>query len=467
MLPAKDLLDCSVPQLGIDVPTLHLKNCPNALSVGKRVIDDGFEFHWTSKGCWYKLPGGQRVFHVIKGYCPYLTKGGNAKIAALFKALPFLRMYMSEERAADSESDDGPIHPTLDDDSSSSDDDSDSTHPSMPDLVESTDENSESTTDRSFVGLNANLYVTTDDEDNFSDFSPESPSTNPKLSCESDSDDTEVVESPRTAAEASHDHVCTDDEDDADGGKLVPGTDHDSDADDEGDVSSDSDDEGKVSNAESLRREAKTPKHRMLHLPHNRACKHCRKAKAKRKRMVRNHKVKNKYKGKVPFGTRTTCDYWISTGALDIGWKNEVDALVTFDIGTEWLDICPTKSRTEDDTTDALIDFCGGDRKSIKYMHSDGGPEIKRSIKNLGWANSVGTPGIPQTNNVAEIGLTLRSLVYEPVLVSPGCPLTRGRSPPSTSRLLGTSQSKTETHHGCVDTKMEISKVNESSLDNS
>ena len=72
---AGNQFDVHVPQLNIDVPLLHLKQCPNALSIGHRVLDQDYEFHWTKKrGAWYTLPDGKKVYHEIIGRCPYLTK---------------------------------------------------------------------------------------------------------------------------------------------------------------------------------------------------------------------------------------------------------------------------------------------------------------------------------------------------------------------------------------------------------
>jgi RNA:NAD 2'-phosphotransferase (TPT1/KptA family) len=56
------------------VKALLLPSTPAVLSVGKRVMEEGYSFHWPNKSVpFFILPSGKRVYLVVHGYVPYIV----------------------------------------------------------------------------------------------------------------------------------------------------------------------------------------------------------------------------------------------------------------------------------------------------------------------------------------------------------------------------------------------------------
>ncbi|CAE8641625.1 unnamed protein product [Polarella glacialis] len=62
----------SVPKLNLSVRPLLLDNTPNVLSVGRRVVEDGWNFVWKSDGPCYFEKDGEIVPLVIRNFVPFL-----------------------------------------------------------------------------------------------------------------------------------------------------------------------------------------------------------------------------------------------------------------------------------------------------------------------------------------------------------------------------------------------------------
>ncbi len=81
--------------------------------------------------------------------------------------------------------------------------------------------------------------------------------------------------------------------------------------------------------------------------------------------------------------------------ALGIG--GETNMLISYDLGTESLQVEPVLDRTTETTKDALLAFTLG--QIPKRFYSDGAPEFIRAAKELGWkTHDRPKPGDPQGN---------------------------------------------------------------------
>ena len=79
--------------------------------------------------------------------------------------------------------------------------------------------------------------------------------------------------------------------------------------------------------------------------------------------------------------------------------------VVVLDRGTHWCDCFPEASKSGPDALDALNNFVGTEKTKggiCKYIYTDGSPELAWAIQQKGWCSDVSTPGMPQTNGVAE-----------------------------------------------------------------
>ena len=71
--------------------------------------------------------------------------------------------------------------------------------------------------------------------------------------------------------------------------------------------------------------------------------------------MMRMQKDMQLHKGKLPFGMKTTCDFWVSQKEYNKGMNNEMNCLVCYDLGTTWHSGYPTLTRESEETTLKLI----------------------------------------------------------------------------------------------------------------
>ena len=59
--------------LGVSVPALALDDCPNAVSLGRLVVELGYTFKWTRKTPPMLIsPRGVKTILQVKGFVPYL-----------------------------------------------------------------------------------------------------------------------------------------------------------------------------------------------------------------------------------------------------------------------------------------------------------------------------------------------------------------------------------------------------------
>ena len=111
----------------------------------------------------------------------------------------------------------------------------------------------------------------------------------------------------------------------------------------------------------------------------------------------------------ISFGEIITADHFITARISEEAMLRERHGLVILDRGTDYV-ACypvpdyiacyPVPSKTADDTERALAHFAGD--STVSLFHSDNSPELLKAVRDLGWRHSTSTPGVPQSNGVAE-----------------------------------------------------------------
>ena len=72
-----------IPELGQNIECYVLENTPPVCSVGRRCMDEGFDFHWyAGKPLYFVTPDGKRLRCKMKGRVPVIGKGSVAVPAA-------------------------------------------------------------------------------------------------------------------------------------------------------------------------------------------------------------------------------------------------------------------------------------------------------------------------------------------------------------------------------------------------
>ena len=147
----------------------------------------------------------------------------------------------------------------------------------------------------------------------------------------------------------------------------------------------------------------------MGHRTFNPYCRPCVEAKHQRRHKRKGGLVEQ---SEVPtvFGEQTTGDHLIirrkggnlsqDAGAEVAEFPKAATAAVIFDLGTKWLGCYPQATRTTEDTIKSCQDFAG--RDNIKSFYCDNAHELAAAAKRLGWPMPTSTPGVPDTNGLAE-----------------------------------------------------------------
>ena len=81
-------------------------------------------------------------------------------------------------------------------------------------------------------------------------------------------------------------------------------------------------------------------------------------------------------------------------GLKDRGFHGEADAIVFYDLATDYLEVLPVQSRSRSNTLEAF--------RSLKLVYSDQAPELKNAVTTLGALHRLSTPGMPKTNGLIE-----------------------------------------------------------------
>ena len=158
----------------------------------------------------------------------------------------------------------------------------------------------------------------------------------------------------------------------------------------------------------NVMKEAKSLDHLMDHSKFNPYCRACVEARAQRKGKRKGGLVEQE---KIPpeWGLSVTGDHLLQTrkenfeGSFYVGDEEipcSTTAVVLFDRGTGDLGCFPKATRTTEDTIAAFQAFAG--THAVKSFYCDNAGELTAAALQLGWMNPTSTPGVPQTNGLAE-----------------------------------------------------------------
>ena len=147
------------------------------------------------------------------------------------------------------------------------------------------------------------------------------------------------------------------------------------------------------------RAEAKSAEHMMCHFPKNPHCPTCQRAKMMQKPARKTNKTIDSKPQE--FGQLVTADTIIANRDVDRGINGETCALVILDVATDFIECHPMKKKTADAAYSAMDEFEGPNRVVMRF-HSDNAPELIKAAKMIGWRHTRSTPGVHESNAIAE-----------------------------------------------------------------
>ena len=147
--------------------------------------------------------------------------------------------------------------------------------------------------------------------------------------------------------------------------------------------------------------EATSDYHLLTHTPKNPYCQSCIRAKMQRK-PHRKKKVPLAERAEAEnFGDLVTGDHIVSLGQVDVSVDGKRDAVVLYDVASGYLECFPTVTKNADETIQAIQHFTGP-KHGIAHFHTDVASELIAAAKALGLSKGLGTPGVKETNGLAE-----------------------------------------------------------------
>ena len=162
----------------------------------------------------------------------------------------------------------------------------------------------------------------------------------------------------------------------------------------------------------NLKEEAKSLKHILTHMPKiPQYCKTCRDAKAqkmahynKKSRLEKATGFEDyKTKDLKHFGQSFTLDHVICRNSISQSWHGDEAAVALLDLHTGWRDMIAVKKKSCEETVRAVKEFLGSyELNSNIHAWSDDAPEIRRALIQLQVDHHTSTPGRPQANGRAE-----------------------------------------------------------------
>ena len=143
--------------------------------------------------------------------------------------------------------------------------------------------------------------------------------------------------------------------------------------------------------------------HCILHIPKHPKCDACQRAKSQKRQCRRRHPEEELVcdKRATKFGEVITFDHIVTLDPAAMSVEGDANALTIKDLGTGWIECCPTSSKTEEATIAVLQQFIGPKEK-VELAYTDGADELRLACNALKWRQRVATPGRPQTNGVVE-----------------------------------------------------------------
>jgi len=158
----------------------------------------------------------------------------------------------------------------------------------------------------------------------------------------------------------------------------------------------------------NLLKEALSLDHMMDHSKFNPYCRACVESKSQRTGHRKGAMAQSCDKP-TRFGESTTGDHFLNKRKDNVvsSCTDEEDffpgaktAVVAYDRGTDWLGCFPKATRSTEDTLQAFKEFQGRDK--IESFYCDNAGELGAAAKHLGWPMPTSTPGVPETNGLAE-----------------------------------------------------------------
>ena len=157
--------------------------------------------------------------------------------------------------------------------------------------------------------------------------------------------------------------------------------------------------------------------HLLTHMPANPHCEACIRAKM-REPPHRGGAYDRKPK---VWGEIITCDHLVQRDTdVSVGITGDKDALTVRDLYSRYLWCYPMKSRSQENTEEALRDFAGGYK--ISRVYGDNSLEIKGACRQLGWPHEGAQVGVPQSNGIIERANGIVLAMTRTALVASGLP---------------------------------------------
>ena len=100
------------------------------------------------------------------------------------------------------------------------------------------------------------------------------------------------------------------------------------------------------------------------------------------------------------FGDLTTADHKVLSDNCE-SRNNHRYAVVVQDLATQWIQSCPCKTKTSQETQRSLQKFLEPDRKP-KVIYTDNSVEFGKACEDLSWNQCTSTPHRSETNGIAE-----------------------------------------------------------------
>ena len=135
-----------------------------------------------------------------------------------------------------------------------------------------------------------------------------------------------------------------------------------------------------------LRAEARSVEHQRLHIPKNKYCDYCNRAKMYADQ-ARRTKEENKEELPTVFGKKTGADHIAMYGEKDVGLHGARAGLVMRCDGTKFLGFAPTMTKDALESRMSIADRKGKDE--IEEMYIDRSPELKQAIAITRYASTL------------------------------------------------------------------------------
>jgi hypothetical protein len=147
-----------------------------------------------------------------------------------------------------------------------------------------------------------------------------------------------------------------------------------------------------------LKAEAVSSTHILRHMPYNKYCETC--VRAKMLRRPARRAVRNPDDIPRKFGDLVNADHIIANSDEAMGLTGERNAMAVVDRFSDSKDCFPLATKDVDEAHGALLEYFG--RSRPKYMWTDSAPELIRAIADLKIPHGKATPARHQNNGYCE-----------------------------------------------------------------